>query len=231
MTKTTFSLSIGLARLRMNAIRAVLVLLALAGGLPGLQTHSARAAVVFSTYVGGNCSCGLAGPDFLAAVPFTVGGSYDFAGAAAYMLNFDSAGSTFSMALYAASSAGGPAPSPLWTSGTLTAPGPAQTATLVSASYSGPPILLNSGTEYFFAVDMPNFVVWLGGGSPESPLYYSQSGGPWQIGGSASQYEIFGNPPTTPVPEFSTWAMMLIGFAGLSYAAARRAGAGRAVCA
>ena len=88
MTKTTFSLSIGLARLRMNAIRAVLVLLALAGGLPGLQTHSARAAVVFSTYVGGNCSCGLAGPDFLAAVPFTVGGSYDFAGAAAYMLNF-----------------------------------------------------------------------------------------------------------------------------------------------
>ena len=34
MTKTTFSLSIGLARLRVNAIRAVLVLLALAGGLP-----------------------------------------------------------------------------------------------------------------------------------------------------------------------------------------------------
>lgn len=224
MTKTTFRPSIGAARLRVSAIRAVLVLLALAGALPGLLTDSARAAVIFSTYVGGNCSCGVGGPDFVAAVGFTAGGAYDFAGAAAYVLNTDSAGNaqTFSMALYAASSAGGPASSPLWTSGTLSAPGPLETATLVSASYDGPPILLNSGAEYFLALDMPGpALTWLGGGSPESPLYYSRDGGPWETAVSASQYEIFGN-ATTPVPESSTWAMMLLGFAGLGYAALKQ---------
>ena len=34
-----------------------------------------------------------------------------------------------------------------------------------------------------------------------------------------------------PVPEPSTWAMMLVGFAGLGYAAFRRKGAGRAISA
>jgi PEP-CTERM motif len=33
----------------------------------------------------------------------------------------------------------------------------------------------------------------------------------------------------SPIPEPSTWAMMLIGFSGLSYAAFRRKGAVRAV--
>jgi hypothetical protein len=38
-------------------------------------------------------------------------------------------------------------------------------------------------------------------------------------------------PPPTPVPEPSTWAMMLIGFAGLGYATTRRKGAVRAISA
>jgi hypothetical protein len=38
-------------------------------------------------------------------------------------------------------------------------------------------------------------------------------------------------PPPAGVPEPSTWAMMLIGFAGLGYAAVRRKGAGRAISA
>jgi hypothetical protein len=42
----------------------------------------------------------------------------------------------------------------------------------------------------------------------------------------------YSSTPLTPaVPEPSTWAMMLIGFAGLGYAAARRKGAVRAISA
>ncbi len=174
---------------RLRVLRAAMVVLALVGSLPALLTHPARAAVVFSTYEGGNCSCGVGRPDFVAAVGFTLADSYDFTGAAAYMLNGDFLGNpqTFSMALYAASSGGGPASAPLWTSGTLSAPGPEETATLISAGYSGPPILLESGAEYFLALDMPGDVFFLGGGSPESPLYYSIDGGPWETVVSASQ--------------------------------------------
>ncbi len=35
----------------------------------------------------------------------------------------------------------------------------------------------------------------------------------------------------SPVPELSTWAMMLVGFAGLGYAASRRKGAVQAISA
>jgi hypothetical protein len=38
-------------------------------------------------------------------------------------------------------------------------------------------------------------------------------------------------PPPLPIPEPSTWAMMLLGFAGLGYAAVRRKGGVRTISA
>lgn len=224
MTKrTTFAEGIGAARSWMSAIRAVLFLLMLGGGLPALPTQSARAAVVFSNYTGTSIGEGNAGAHYFAS-GFAPDDSYDFTGAAAYVRNNDPAGAAqpFSMALYAATDAGGPASPPLWTSAALTVPAPNNSRTLVSTSYSGPPILLQEGMEYFLALVVPEdplSVIWLGNGSSETPLYYSDDGTGWTPGGSSdSQFEVFGN----AVPEPSTWAMMLIGLAVLSHAAFRR---------
>jgi hypothetical protein len=54
----------------------------------------------------------------------------------------------------------------------------------------------------------------------------------WGAGDHADSFTInVVTSPPLPVPEPSTWAMMLLGFAGLGYAAVRRQGAVRAISA
>jgi PEP-CTERM motif len=55
----------------------------------------------------------------------------------------------------------------------------------------------------------------------------------WGSGDHADSFtlDVGGVIPPPAVPEPSTWAMMLIGFAGLGYAAVRRKGAVRAISA
>jgi hypothetical protein len=118
--RTNFLATTGAARLRIGIVRAALLGLALGGGLPALLTQPARAAVVFSNVTGSSIGGGAVN-SFMAA-GFTPDSDYDFAGAAAFVRNNDPFGEapSFSMALYAAASTGGPASPPLWTSGPLT---------------------------------------------------------------------------------------------------------------
>ena len=64
-------------------------------------------------------------------------------------------------------------------------------------------------------------------GPQSAPIF---SPGRYLVGSSADQFVIV-TAAAPPVPEPSTWAMMLIGFAGLGYAAVRRKGAVRAISA
>jgi PEP-CTERM motif len=129
------------------------------------------------------------------------------------------------MTLYSSTSAGSPDTS-LWTSGTLPAPGPFGAATLVSANYGGSSILLRKGVEYFFALDFSFDVEWLGGGSSSTPTYFSTNGSSWSNHGEDNlQFEISGS-PVAAIPEPSTWAMLLLGFAGLVFACRPKAAEG-----
>ena len=200
------------------------------GGISALLAWPVQAATVFDNYNGVH-NFSFFGPPTLVASGFIPTANYNFTGASAFVENLDknNAAQQFSMALY--SSTGGSASatpgSPLWTSGTLSAPGPDFTFTLATASYSGPPILLQSGDEYFLALNIPKSVVgWLDDGPNPTPFYSSANGGgSWtNMGSSTVQYQIFGDPVlgVSSVPEPATWAMMLLGFAGLGFSAFRR---------
>jgi PEP-CTERM motif len=199
-------------------------------GGSALLPRPAEAAIAFNNYNGFDCSCGYDLTGF-SANAFTTSGNYDFTGAAAFVENLDTTTQEFSLALYSSTSTGAPGSSPLWTSETLTAPGPFGTPTLVTASYPGSPILLRSGEEYFLALDLPGpsgLVQWLAEGPNDFALYISANGMSWiPFGVSDQQFQVFGSPATV-IPEPSTWAMMLIGFAGpgfAGYRASRKAAA------
>jgi hypothetical protein len=197
--------------------------LALCGISSALFAPSAFAATVFSNYTGVTTDGGFGGPETLAS-GFTPADNYNFTGAAAFVRNDSPPGQPmpFSMTLYSSTTGGAPDAS-LWTSGTLPAPGPFGAATLVSASYGGPPILLQKGVEYFLALDIPAFadVEWLAGGSSFTRVYASVDGSSWFLDGVDNlQFEISGS-PVAATPEPSTWAMLLIGFAGLGIAGHR----------
>jgi hypothetical protein len=72
----------------------------------------------------------------------------------------------------------------------------------------------------------------IGSGPQQAILSFSDT-----LGGTLSRSDLQGTitytytPAGPPVPEPSTWAMMLVGFAGLGYAAVRRKGQVRAVSA
>jgi hypothetical protein len=204
--------------LRFALIAAVYASAILSAGPSSLVAPSAEAATVFSNYNGVICNCGEAGPQAYAA-GFTSPGEYDVTGAAAFVQNSDfleGAAQPFSLVLYSATAGGSPGAA-LWTSGTVFAPGPNNTSTLVAATYSGAPIVLQAGSEYFFGVSFPNGnVVWLSDGTTSVPLYGSGNGGAtWSfVFDDSVQFEVYG----ARVPEPSTWAMMLIGFAGLGFA-------------
>jgi hypothetical protein len=166
-------------------------------------------------------------PPTLVASGFIPTANYKFTGASAFVENLDihNATQTFSMALYSSTASGTPG-SPLWTSGMLSAPGPDFTPTLAPASYSGPPILLQSGEEYFLALNIPKSVVgWLEDGPNPTPFYFSANGGgSWtkNMRSSDVQYQIFGSPLLrSSAPEPATWTMMLLGFVALGFSAFR----------
>jgi hypothetical protein len=105
---------------------------------------------------------------------------------------------------------------------------------LVSASYNGAPILLQSGQEYFFAVVGVNFsfVAWAILGSSSVPLFNAVGSSWFNLGPTDVQFQVFGT-PVAAVPEPSTWAMMLLGFAGLGFAfrrSQRKAAMSNPVC-
>ena len=204
-----------MTRHRMHAVGAILVFLALCGVCPTLIARPARAATVFSNYTGVTTDGGFDDPGFLAS-GFTPADNYNFTGAAVFVRNENCPGQPVpaSMALYSSTSAGAPDTS-LWTSGTLSVNGPFGAATLVSASYGGSPILLRKGVEYFLALDILFDTEWLGGGSSSTPVYFSPSGSSWSNRGENNlQFELSGS-PVAAIPEPSTWAMLLLGFAGL----------------
>jgi hypothetical protein len=212
-------------RCSINAVRAILIFLALCGVSPALLTRPAQAATVFSNYTGVQ-DTGIGGLFF--ASGFTPADNYDFTGAAAFVENLSvpPRAESFSMALYSSTSAGAPYAS-LWASGTLTIPGPSNNVALVSANYSGSPISLRKGVEYFLVLDLSGETApaWLFGGSSSTPFYQSfNNGTSWDNAGPTNdvQYEITGS-PVAAIPEPSTWAMLLLGFAGLGLAVRRKA--------
>jgi hypothetical protein len=207
----------------MSAVRAILIFLAFGGGLYTLLALSAEAATVFSNYNGVNCGCG--GADGFFAEGFIPAGDFDFTGAGAFVQTSSFNPQSFSVALYS-TNAGAPG-SPLWTSGTLTAPGLQDSPTLVSASYAGSPILLQTGNMYFLVLnisgsDSPS---WLGQGSSSAPLFSSLDAISWNNLGEASlQFQVFGAAaPVAIVPEPASWVMLLLGFGLVGFAASRRA--------
>jgi hypothetical protein len=199
-----------------RTLGALLIGLAAAGGL--WAPSPGEAATVFSSLIPGSfCFCGAVNGLF--AEGFTPeAANYDFTGAAARVLNFDDHAQDFSLALYSSTGAGAP-DAALW-SATVSAPGATDSNdfanSVVSANYVGPPILLQSGLEYFLAVDTNN-IAWLGGeGSLPS---YEFSGGSWipatLIGANDLQFEVYGDPV---VPEPSTLALTALGFGLLGVA-------------
>jgi hypothetical protein len=204
-------------------MRAIVAGLAVGGGLSAMLADRVEAATVFSDY-NGVISSSFFNPSLsplIYAGGFTPSASYNFSGAAAFVQNdpINSSGQNqpFSLALYSSISAGEP-DAVLWASGTLFAPGPAGTATLVTTSYSGPSILLQSGDEYFLAVDLPNDTVdWLDKGSSAVPFYSSNNNGSsWTaLSAQTVQFEVYGDRAATGVPEPSTWAALLLAFVSL----------------
>jgi hypothetical protein len=204
-------------RSQTRAVGAILVLLTLVGVCNALTMRSARAATVFSNTTGVNCKCGFGSAFY--AEEFSPSSDFDFTSAAAFVDNTDIEAQSFSMGLY--SSLPG---SPLWTSGTLTAP--AKSATLVSASNTGSPILLQTGMEYFLVLnlsgsDSPN---WLADGSSSVFAFTSADGSSWNgLGEQNLQFEVFGTAPGAAIPETASWAMLLLGFGLAGFLAKRRA--------
>jgi PEP-CTERM motif len=216
------------------AVRHALVLMALLFGFLTLPTGSSQATTtVFDNYTGIDCECGIEGPGLLAAgftLPF--GAVDSFAGAAAFVSQSpvsENAPQPFTMSLYSSTADGAPESAPLWTSGTLFTSGTPGGSGLIGETYvDGPSILLLGGTEYFLALNLSATVGWLDQGPHFMPTYSSDDGVSWTLTQTGqSQFQIYGDIATAPVPEPSTWAMMLVGFAGFCYVAGRRNGPAR----
>jgi hypothetical protein len=199
-----------------NAVGAILVLITLVGVCNALTMGSARAATVFSNYTGSNCKCGFGGAFY--AEEFSPASDFDFTGAAAFVVNTDVEAQPLSIGLYSSVPS-----SPLWTSGTLTAP--SSSATLASASYSGSPILLQTGNEYFLVLNLSasSSLDWLADGSSSVFAFTSADGLSWNgLGEQDLQFEIFGTALGAAIPEPSPWTMLLLGFGLVGFVANRR---------
>ncbi|MBV9676792.1 MAG: PEP-CTERM sorting domain-containing protein [Acidobacteriaceae bacterium] len=174
----------------------------------------AQASTVFSNYTGVNESGVVAG---LFAASFTPTGNFDFTGAAAFLDTPYVPPATASLILYSSSSAGKP-DLQLWRSGSFSI----TTAQLVSASYTGTPIVLQSGNTYFLGVDTPNGA-WVGGGSSSVPFLIYSADGTWVPVGSGTsdvQFEVYGNPV---IPEPASFALLGLGLPSVAAVRSRRA--------
>ncbi len=204
-------------RSQTSALGAILVLVTLVGLCQALTARSTQAATVFSNYTASNCKCGFGGAFY--AEEFSPSSDFDFTSVAAFVENTDVEAQSFSMGLYSSLSG-----SPLWTSGTLNAP--PTSATLVNASNSGSPILLQTGTDYFLVLNLSggNSPNWLGQGSSSVPAFTSTDGSSWNsLGEQNLQFEVLGVAPGAAIPEPAPWAMLLLGFGLMGFAANRRA--------
>jgi hypothetical protein len=203
---------------------------------PTTSVKAATATVLFSNFNNIDCQC--VTTEGVNAESFTPNQTSDFGGEAAFLIGALSSPVTFSMALYSSTSEGTPG-SALWTSGTLIYP--PNTVALFQTTYEGSPIPLIAGEKYFFAIDLNSEELgWLSVGSSDAEWFVQQDGGSWVDNGLGSfQFEIYGPgtlplpPPSRPIsppaiPEPATWAMVLLGFAGLAYANYRRTGRARA---
>jgi hypothetical protein len=84
--------------------------------------------------------------------------------------------------------------------------------------------LIDAGTYWLAATSNSDNVSWQAGSTIGS-LAVNQNGASWTViqGSHLPQAEIFASPVINPgVPEPSTWAMMLLGFAGIGFTAYRR---------
>jgi len=186
--------------------------------------NPAAAATVFSNHNSTICTCGFAGPLFVAE-GFTTTGDFDLVGAGVFLQNMNSSGATetASIALYSSKGLGSPGAS-LWASGPLDVPGPKNNAVFLQEPYNGAPIRLHIATEYFLVVELPdNDVAWLSQGNSPQPFFSSTDGGAsWAFGPAEPlQFAVFGTPLAEAVPEPATWATILFGFAGLAWAGRR----------
>ena len=151
---------------------------------------------VFSNYTGMYGSGGAGS----VAEGFTPTADFDFTGASVFMENYSIIDQPFSLALYSSTGSGAP-DTVLWTSGTLTVSSVNQFH-LVAANYGGAPILLQSGVEYFLAVDIPTVdfdIIWVEAGNSFQP-FYTWTGSSWTGDSSGNaQFEIDGTPVAASV--------------------------------
>ena len=104
------------------------------------------------------------------------------------------------------------------------------TPDLVTFNYSGGPVALVAGGQYWLVAVQPDMFTedaWFLSNDDAGAIAQNTFGsptGPWAVytGKPIATFQVVG------VPEPSSWAMMLLGFAGLGYAGYRRARAGHA---
>jgi hypothetical protein len=93
------------------------------------------------------------------------------------------------------------------------------TSQFFSASQSGDPQVINVNLTGAGGVQDPAFV---GFGTTQETLAVSQSPGVGTVSGDSLIGQLTFTYTPAPAPEAPTWAMMLLGFAGLGYAVVRR---------
>jgi hypothetical protein len=190
---------------------------------------AARADVIFTNLpFASNAGIGVGGPSVergVVAYPFTAGATADLKDA--ILALGTNLGTNSPIDLYLESSVSGGPGSIL---ATLTQVGSIPTTPgLVSFNYSGAPLALVLGTQYWLVAVQPTSGtedVWSYSTTDTGTSFVNSLGsatGPWEV--FATNYSI-GAIQVDGVPEPSTWAMMLLGFAGLGFAgyrASRRA--------
>jgi PEP-CTERM motif-containing protein len=96
----------------------------------------------------------------------------------------------------------------------------------IVGSQSGDPQVINVSLNGAGGFQDPAFI---GTGTTQESLSAAQSPGIGTLSGDSLSGQLTYNYTPAPVPEPSTWAMMLIAFAGFGYALARRKPARRSI--
>ena len=171
---------------------SLLLALAAIAMTPGATASS----VVFSNLSGSTCLCGQSGPGPVAE-QFTPASGFTLLDVSAVLHN--KAASDFNSSFYIFSDSGG-LPGSVLTELPFSIPGGSY-----EAITSGPPttpLTLVSGTPYWLAVSPPASVTWDGLGTFKEPMAFASSlSGPYTyLGSGADQFEVDGDPLSTPEP-------------------------------